>query len=188
MEPEVHIIERYFQLVKRAFTMTNIKCEGGKEIDLLAVDPREGRRWHVESRVSTTFPLRMEATYTKDGKCHRNGLDWFKENKFEHPSIVKKIEELFGCLDYEKVLVVYTTEVGYDPSWINTAYRRFGIQVWFIMDIIETLKEQIKVVGARDDVLRLIELISKTERDREKIFKKITNQVVKSIDTYLRCQ
>jgi len=165
MEPEVHIIERYFQLVERAFTMTNIRCRGGKEIDLLAVDPRNDRRWHVEARVSTSFPIRMRATYTRDGRCHRNGLDWFKKEKFEHPYVLERIKEIFGSLeDYEKILVVFTTEKGYAPEWIEEAYKKYGIRVWFIRDVIEALKERIRVVGARDDVLRLIELISMIEK------------------------
>ena len=56
MEPEVHIIE-YFQVVLGCFTMTNVKCEGQKELDLLAVNPRTSEKYHVESRVSTSFKL-----------------------------------------------------------------------------------------------------------------------------------
>jgi hypothetical protein len=36
MEPEVHILEKYFQEVLLCFTMTNIQLKGKKEIDLLA--------------------------------------------------------------------------------------------------------------------------------------------------------
>jgi hypothetical protein len=43
MEPEVHIIEKYFQEVLYCFTMTNIRCKGGKEIDVLAVNPTTGK-------------------------------------------------------------------------------------------------------------------------------------------------
>jgi len=39
MEPEVHIIEKYFQEIKHCFNMTNIRLKGKKEIDLLAVSP-----------------------------------------------------------------------------------------------------------------------------------------------------
>jgi hypothetical protein len=44
MEPEVHIIEKYFQEILHCFTMTNVKCEGGKEIDLLAINPITGKK------------------------------------------------------------------------------------------------------------------------------------------------
>jgi hypothetical protein len=61
MEPKVHIIEKYFQVVLGSVTMTNVKCKGGKEIDLLAMDPKTLEKYHVESRVSTSFKLRREA-------------------------------------------------------------------------------------------------------------------------------
>lgn len=52
MEPEVHIVEKYLQLVKHWFTMTNVMLGGGKEIDLLALDPRSGEKYHIEVRVA----------------------------------------------------------------------------------------------------------------------------------------
>jgi hypothetical protein len=51
LEPEVHIVERYMQLVKKCFTMTNVMLEGGKEIDILAVNPISGEKFHIEVRV-----------------------------------------------------------------------------------------------------------------------------------------
>jgi Holliday junction resolvase-like predicted endonuclease len=81
MEPEVHIIEKYFQEILHCFTMTNIRCKGGKEIDLLAINPKTLERYHVKSRVSTTFKLKLKATYSKKGRCYKNGIDYFaKEN------------------------------------------------------------------------------------------------------------
>ena len=68
MEPEVHLIEKYFQTVKKCLTMTNIQLKGNKEIDLLAMDPRTYERFHVESRVTLTgFKLLKKDTYVKKG-------------------------------------------------------------------------------------------------------------------------
>lgn len=55
------------QLVKRCFTMTNIMLEGGKEIDLLAFDPRSGDKYHIEVRVAIGrgFRIRLVDTQTK---------------------------------------------------------------------------------------------------------------------------
>jgi hypothetical protein len=58
MEPEVHIIEKYFQEIKHCFTMTNIKCRGNKEIDLLAINPKTQERFHVEIRIATRHKAR----------------------------------------------------------------------------------------------------------------------------------
>jgi len=149
--------------------MTNIQLKGGKEIDLLAVNPINNAKWHVEARVSTTMPLRMKASYTKSDRCHKNGLDYFQKEKFEHKAVKEKIRELFGTTKLNKWLVVYTTEMGNDPSWIQTAYNRFGIKVILINDIVEVLKGKIETKGSRDDVLRLLELISKPEKDSKKM-------------------
>jgi hypothetical protein len=109
MEPEVHIIEKYFQLIKQCFTMTNIRLKGGKEIDLLAFNPRTGEKYHVEARVSTTsaFKLRLHDTKLKDGRVHRRGLDFFNKQKFNHPTVLKKIHELFHSEKYRKILVIW---------------------------------------------------------------------------------
>jgi hypothetical protein len=77
LEPEVHIVERYMQLVKKCFTMTNVMLEGGKEIDLLAVNPISGEQLNVEVRVTIGrgFRLRMVDSQTKSGRKHRRGMD-----------------------------------------------------------------------------------------------------------------
>jgi hypothetical protein len=106
MEPEVHIIEKYFQEMLHCFTMTNVRCAHGKEIDLLAINPRNGEKYHVESRISTTFKLREKATRKKNGTSHKDGLDYFKAEKFEHQAVLTRIKELLGDLNYSKVLVV----------------------------------------------------------------------------------
>jgi hypothetical protein len=105
LEPEVHIVERYMQLVKRCFTMTNIMLKGGKEIDLLAVDLISGAKYHIEVRVTIGrgFRLRMVDTQTKRGRKHRRGMDTLDSIKFTPPIVVKAITEIFGTSEYRKV-------------------------------------------------------------------------------------
>ena len=64
------------QLVKECFTMTNVMLKGGKEIDLLAVNPISGEKYHIEVRVTIDkgFRIRLKDTQTKDGSKHRRGL------------------------------------------------------------------------------------------------------------------
>jgi len=111
MEPEVHIIEKYFQEVLHCLTMSNIKCEGNKEIDLLAINPKTFERYHVEARVTTSFKLRSEATHVKSGtwkgRSHRNGIDSLAKEKFNHPYVQQKINEIFNTTNYSKVLIVW---------------------------------------------------------------------------------
>src|SRR3990170_4990412 len=120
LEPEVHIVERYMQLVKRCFTMTNIMLEGGKEIDLLAVNPVSGEKFHIEVRVTIGrgFRVRMVDTQTVSGRKHRRGMDTLSEIKFSPPTVVKAITEIFGNSEYSKVLVVWEVE---DESVIEQA-------------------------------------------------------------------
>lgn len=150
--------------------MTNIRCKGGKEIDLLAIDPiREGQRYHVESRVSTTHLLRLEATYTKKGVCYKNGVYYFAKEKFDHSMVLEKVRTLFGEKEYFRVLVVYDL---YKPRnkklFLEQATQKFGINIWFIIDIIEELKMHGRMKGSRDDILRTVELIYASERQSER--------------------
>jgi len=158
MEPEVHIIEKYFQVVLNCLTMTNIKCKGGKEIDLLAVNPKTGLKYHVEARVGTSpsFKIREKDTYTSMGRAHKIGLDYFDKEKFNHPVVTDKIQGIFGSLDYQKVLVVWNVknENCYDKA------KGFGILIWRIHDVINILfSKSRETKGSRDDVLRLLDLI-----------------------------
>jgi hypothetical protein len=159
VEPEVHIVERYLQLVKRCFTMTNIMLEGGKEIDLLAVNPISGEKYHIEVRVTIGrgFRLRMIDTQTKSGRKHRRGMDTLNQIKFSPPTVVKAITEIFGSSEYRKVLVVWAVE---EERVIEQTKNLYGIEVWKMSDILSKLLREVKTKAYRDDVLRTVQLIS----------------------------
>lgn len=169
MEPEVHIIEKWFQEVLHCFTMTNIQLKGKKEIDLLAINPRNSHRYHIESRVSTTFKLREKATYTKDGKCHKNGLDYFSKEKFDHPTVREKIRELFGSDDYTRILVIWNTQDDFEVI-PEKALDKYRIHLMSLKSIINGFTNKQVTSGSRDDVLRVLELVSliQKEKSREK--------------------
>ena len=159
MEPEVHIVDRYMQLVKKCFTMTNIMLEGGKEIDMLAFDPSTKEKFHIEVRVATGrgFRLRLVDTQTKSGRKHRRGLDTLNEIKFAHPTVVNAVKQIFSSGEYKKVLVVWDVE---DGAVIEQAKSLYGIEVWKMPDIISRLTHEVNTKSYRDDVLRTIQLIS----------------------------
>lgn len=140
--------------------MTNIRLKGGKEIDLLVVNPRSGEKYHVESRVITTFKLRFKATYTKSGRCHRNGIDYFAEKKFNHPTVVKAIHEIFHSTEYRKILVVWNVQ---EKSVVEQAKKIYGIEIWFFEKLLTDLISFAKVRGAkgsRDDIMRIVEIFA----------------------------
>jgi len=160
LEPEVHIVERYMQLVKKCFTMTNVMLEGGKEIDLLAVNPISGAKYHIEVRVAIGkgFRVRLIDTQTKNGRKHRRGMDTLNEIKFSHPTVVSAVTEIFGSVEYRKVLVVWDVE---DESIVERARSLYDIEIWKMSDILSELIREVKTQAYRDDVLRTIQLISR---------------------------
>jgi hypothetical protein len=159
LEPEVHIVERYLQLVRKCFTMTNVMLEGGKEIDLLAVNPISGAKYHIEVRVTIGkgFRLRLIDTQTKNGRKHRRGMDTLNEIKFSHPTVAKAVTEIFGSSEYRKVLVVWDIE---EESVIEQAKSLYDIEVWKMSDLMDELIQEVKTKAYRDDVLRTLQLIS----------------------------
>jgi len=159
LEPEVHIVERYLQLVKKCFTMTNVMLEGGKEIDLLAVNPISGEKFHIEVRVTIekAFKLRVIDTQTKNGRKHRRGLDTLNEIKFINQTVANAVKEIFGSGEYKKVLVVWDVE---DESVIEQAKSLYDIEVWKMSDLMDELIQEVKTKAYRDDVLRTLQLIS----------------------------
>lgn len=162
MEPEVHIVERYMQLVKGCLTMTNIQLKGGKEVDLLAMNPRTGERYHIECRVTIApgFRLRAVDTQTRDGRKHRRGLDTLSSIKFDHPTVKAAIEERLGCSEVQRVLVVWDVE---GDDVVEVARELYGIEVWTMGDVLTELKAAIETRPYRDDVLRALQLLSFSE-------------------------
>jgi hypothetical protein len=84
------------QLVKRCFTMTNVMLGGGKEIDLLALNPRSGDKYHIEVRVAIGrgFRIRLVDTQTKAGRKHKRGLDTLNEIKFAPTEVVNALQQI----------------------------------------------------------------------------------------------
>ena len=160
MEPEVHIVDRYMQLVRKCLTMTNIMLKGGKEIDLLAINPQTNEKYHIEVRIATGrgFRLRMVDTQTRNGRKHKRGVDTLSKTKFEPQIVVNSVKEIFGRSDYHKVLVVWDVQ---NSEVIKGAMDVYEIEVWKILDVISEMMKEIKSRSYRDDVLRTIQLISK---------------------------
>ena len=148
------------RLVRKCFTMTNVMLEGGKEIDLLAVNPVSGEKYHIEVRVTIekAFQLRLKDTQTRNGRKHRRGVDTLSEIKFAPQTVVNAAREIFGTSEYEKVLVVWDVE---NKNVIKMARSLYGIEVWKMSDIMRELVLEVGTKSYRDDVLRTIQLISR---------------------------
>lgn len=171
IEPEVHIIEKYFQEVQHCFTMTNIRLKGNKEIDLLAINTIRGEYYHVESCVSTTSKLRLKATCNKDGTYNRNGIDYFLREKFGHYRVEEYTRWVFNNKPYHKVLVVWDTQEDF-KEFTKKVKDGCGIEIWLMKGIIYDLSNHKTTSGSRDDILRTMELVfleKKWEKELDKI-------------------
>jgi len=144
---------------EKCFTMTNVMLEGGKEIDLLAVNPISGEKYHIEVRVTIDkgFRIRLKDTQTKNGRKHRRGLDTLNKIKFIPPTVVNAVKGIFGTANYRKVMVVWEVE---DESVIEQAKGLYEIEIWKMSDVLSELIMEVKTRGYRDDVLRTLQLIS----------------------------
>jgi hypothetical protein len=165
--------------------MTNIKCRGGKEIDLLAINPKTLRKYHVEIRVATKRKIREEDGmfyYWKQSRdsMSRTGLDYFQRHKFEDKRVKEKIHEIFGDSEYVKVLVVSKTQEPIYP-FIEKAWNQSRILIVLINDVIADLKEEAEIKGSRDDVMRFVELIALQERENQDAVVKIFKATLKDM-------
>jgi len=148
MEPEVHIIERYFQEIKNCLTMSNIKC-GRNEIDLLAINPRKNKRYHVEASVHTTQSFALKH------------VDSLRKKKFEVPIIKEKIHKIFGEGEYIRMLIVWYA----DKNIRAASKRKYHVEILPMKTILTSLilrsMSRRNPKGSRDDILRTVELLNR---------------------------
>jgi hypothetical protein len=151
--------------------MTNIKCQGGKEIDLLAINPKTGEKYHVETRVSLcrSLALKEKDTYTSKGRANRRGLDYFAKEKFNHPIVVKAIHKLFGDSNYRKFLVAWCPhDSKAQDNFLNLsklAKEKYGFQLVDFKVVLDPFIKFLLPVGRRDDILRTMEIIALMRRE-----------------------
>ncbi len=145
--------------------MTNIKCKRGKEIDLLAINPRSGEKYHVESRIGTSpsFKIREKDTYTSKGKPHKIGLDYFQK---------EKVATIFGDSNYDKILVVWDTKDNFEKL-PKIAKEKYGFDLWGLRAMIQTFRKNKVTAGSRDDILRTMELAASMRQEERAFLKKL---------------
>jgi hypothetical protein len=149
--------------------MTNVRCKGGKEIDLLALDPKTGVRYHIEVTVLTSksFALREKDTFTSTGKVHKRGLDYFHKEKFEHQAIQEKIREFFGNHYHHRVLLVWHAQDRFIGFLTKIAKKKYDIELLSFQTIIHVLSQRKYSIGSRDDIMRTMELIATMRHYKE---------------------
>jgi len=172
METTEKIVEAYARYVRGWATLPNVKCDGQLEIDLMAVDPRTGERFHIESGVSvsesysklTAKPFIPEDRKTR-GKVAgaRRTVGHFIEHKFGAPEIIRKLSEYgFEPGHYGRIIATW--------SWTDEAKSQAdnaGIELWDFRQIMAEIAEAIEHQRTyfTDDTLRTINLFVRALKD-----------------------
>jgi len=174
VETTEKIVESYCRYVKGWFTISNIKCSGQYEIDLLAIDTSsdEGlKRYHIESGVSisvaysklTAKPFSPEELKQRTKQAgQRRTLGYFRDRKFRSIEVLSELKKYgFKEGNYSKVIVTW--------GWEEEAKRqadREGIILWDFRDMMKEIAETFRVTRTyfTDDTLRTIQLFIKAER------------------------
>jgi len=175
METTEKIVEAYCRYVKGWFTISNIKCSGQYEIDLLAVDVSaiiRPKRYHIESGISISHayskltakpfsPEKLKQRVKQAGQ--RRTLGYFRDRKFGSLEVLAELKKYgFKQGNYSKVIVTW--------GWVEEAKRqadREGIILWDFRDIIREIAETFHVTRTyfTDDTLRTIQLFVKAGQE-----------------------
>jgi len=161
------IVEAYCNYVKGWATIPNLKCDRGQyEIDILAVDPKNNEKYHIECSVSISSAFsKLTAEEFSEEKFkkpvekprQRMTIGYFKERKFGKKEIMDKLAQYgFKPGNYYKVIVV--------DGWTDEAQekaREYGIELWnfneILYELVELCKKSTKYY--EDDTLRATQLL-----------------------------
>ena len=168
METAEKIVETYVRYVKGWFTISNIRCKGGREIDLLAIDAKSGEKHHIEVGISisdsfsslTSEPFSENDFKNPSKKAQQQRtLGYFIEKKFNHPYVVAKLNECgFFAGEYGKIIVTWKTKEG-----VKEKAREKNIEIW---DFRTKLNKIVKIASEGekywlDDTMRTLQLLQR---------------------------
>jgi hypothetical protein len=168
VETTERIVESYCRHVRGWFTISNVKCSGQYEVDLLAVDASSDagvRRYHIECGVSissgysklTGKRFSPEELKTRLGQAgQRRTVGYFAERKFGLPEVRRELERYgFKGSNYERVVVSW----GWTDEAAEEAKRR-AIALWDFRDILGAIADACcrRDTYFVDDTLRTVQL------------------------------
>ncbi len=166
METTEKIVEAYFRSIRGCATIPNIRCAGQNEIDLIAVNPATGERYHVECSVliASSFSKLtgedFDPVLLKDRNWKpkmRRTVGFFAHSKFGASGVIQELE-VFGFHPgtYRKVIVSW--------DWTDDARQSAeleSIELWSFPAMLQELAAQFR--GKRhyftDDTIRTLHLM-----------------------------
>ena len=168
METTEKIVEAYVRYVKDWATIPNIKCKGQFEIDLLAIDPVNLNRYHIESSVSISRSFSKltakefsETAYKErvQKPKQRRTIGYFSERKFESEPVMETLKK-YGFIhgNYSKVIVTW----GWEDD-VPAVAEKLNIELWDFKEILKKIADtfQKEKTYFTDDTLRTLQLFSK---------------------------
>lgn len=183
MNAAEHIVESYFRLCRKCFTISDQKVYQGnnRQLDILAYDVKNCHAFHIE--VATThreswFPTleKLKVEFDKkffglppERKGRSDGTTDFEKGKLYFESINETYRSL--GLDSEKVQRVWVSwtvkdkEQKFDVEHrVNHLKRTFRVQVLSLRDVIlPALENAIGTSNYDDEVLRILSLLKERE-------------------------
>ena len=168
METTEKIVEAYVRYVKGWATIPNIKCKGKFEIDLLAINPVNLDRYHIESSVSisgaysklTAKPFSEIAYKERVQKPkQRRTIGYFLERKFESEPVMTALKRYgFTPGKYSKVIVTW----GWEDD-VPIVAEELKIELWNFKEIIKEIADTFHKERTyfTDDTLRTLQLFSR---------------------------
>jgi hypothetical protein len=90
-------------------------------------------------------------------------LNYFIGEKFNHTIVSSHVKSVFGKKEYKKVLVVWDVK---EREAVENEAKKHGVEIWYMREILKELALNIRGKGYRDDILRVIELMGKEEREK----------------------
>ncbi|MBM3501595.1 MAG: hypothetical protein FJX74_23320 [Armatimonadetes bacterium] len=174
MDTAERIVEAYCRYIKGWATIPNIRCGGQKEIDLLAVDPASGERYHIEVSISISDafskltdkpfdPADLRDRVKQPGA--RRTVGFFASRKFDDADVVAKLAEYgFASGGYRKAIVTWGWQKG-----VQERAHEFGIELLdfrqLILDLVDYLKDQTAHFG--DDTIRTLHLYARAAKAKK---------------------
>jgi len=174
METTEKIVEAYVRYVQGWATIPNIKCPGQYEIDLLAINPINLDRYHIESGVSISgsySKLTVKPYNEKDLKTRlktagqRRTLGYFVERKFGAEPVMETLKKYgFTKGNYSKVVVSW----GWKKE-VEKEAKRKKVQLWDFRLILREIAQEFQKerVYFTDDTLRTLQLFTRAMKQND---------------------
>ena len=150
MHPNEHLVEQYLRIIKKWFTITNIKFGTNREIDILALDAK-GNAYHIEVEI------------------YKEGLQWgpesnagfsvkeYKNKKFDAET-KRFIKDKYGIRKTHDIWVVWGIQPKVKERALKEA-KKHNIEIWEFREKVKELMDAIGTPHYGGDIIQSLSLI-----------------------------